>query len=346
MQIQKFTVFFLSLWWIAFAAPNQDILGKPSETIVFKIPKENTRQWKVVDQIITEKNCVLVYMPSQQHENFGADRIRIEYLCNDKVKNLSVDGAIKKYKARCPDKANRISFEVLEKNTSDCMYEEILEYEGKRISVLSRFFLKNGSLHSIEIERYSQPWTLPQRKELVKMLKEGVSIERTDKVVADTPVLSFAYKSAETLDLGHGFKHWELFNRKLDLQDSWVITWIPGISREMWSELLFVICSKKTRSTNTLEEFVQEQMKVFEKRAKKQLEFHVIKKLPKEEIIYSFVMPLRLFSVKKTIQVTTIVRAIPQERKYYEFIYQSNHKLSPEEIIEWQGKLEGISVIK
>lgn len=346
MHIKKLTVFFLSLWWTAFAAPNQDILGQPPEAIVFKLPNEDFQQWKVVDQNITEKNGLLIYIPS--HQNAWADCIKIEYLCNEKLKNVSVDDAIKKYKARRivkVDKAfeNKPSFEVLEKNASDCMFEEILEHEGKPVYVLRRIFLKNGALHSIGIERYSKPWTSAQRTESIKMLKEGVSIERTDQIIADVPMLSFAHKFAVTLDLGQGFKHWEMRNRNLNIHNGWIITWAPHIARELWKEFLYAICFTKTPKTPTLEEFVKDQMKEIEKRAKKQLEFHVLKKSPKE-IIYHFVGPVTLFSIKKKIQVNNIVRVIPLEKKYYSFSYESNHQLSQEEIMEWQGRLEGISV--
>lgn len=232
----------------------------------------------------------------------------------------------------------------MEKNPSDYIFEEIYEHKGTPVYVLRRIFLKKGTLHSIGIERYSIPWTAAQRLESIKMLKDRVSIERTDQIVADTPVLSFAYKPAVSLDLGQGFKHWEMRDRKLHFTNGWILRWVPRITRELWQEFLAVSCYTGAPAIQTLEEFVKDQMKDIDKQAKKPLEYHTLKKAPKE-IIYTFVGPVTLFPIKKTIQVTSIVRVIPIEQKYYSFTYESNHRLSQEEISEWQEKLEGINIV-
>ena len=331
-----------------FATSIQDVLGKPKETSILHLNDQESKNWKVVDQMITEKNSVVIYIPINEDPKKCTGQILITYCADDEIKNSSLPALQKQCETRLNKtlQGRKSTCKILETNQTDFIFEQtVTEPKKPDFSLIGRVVYKNGAAHSIERLHFGV-LTPKLREEYSKLLKEQISIEKMDKISAEMPGLSLAHKTPPQFDLGSGFHGWRYESTRSMLMEGWSVLWLPQITRELRRETLTINQYRKSciPQTASLDDLLKFEMDLYEQLVKKKLDFHIRKKTS-NDVVYNFYGPIPIPSLKTTVTTTNLIRIVNVDGELYTCIYRNSSNLTDEELADCQTKLEGIKVI-
>lgn len=330
------------------------VKSQPLETIVIQLPSEDQREWKELSRMVTQPECMVEYIPSDQKVGQWSELIALQYFSKsrlsrretssiDEVVALIKDSTFKAYPGK------KVTWTIIERNATDIIYEWILHTPYKKIPPqheLVRIFMRDEGIHRIGFTRQHDPMSPDERDKWIDILKNNISLQSLDKVSETNHTLSLAYYYGTLFRLDPFFNDWEITqSESLNSGLSSTLMKPPALKDPQRYESLELkfICEPLIRFGGSFEKQISDQKYNLELRAGYPIEIHWLKKSPQEAIVH-FVVPFNL----QVPQMDAIERYVVNESGGYMIKYHREGlcRLKTEEIHDWKERLEKINISK
>jgi hypothetical protein len=153
----------------------------PPETAIFKLPNNDYCKWVEITRLVNEHEGIIERIPSDQTLENWTSLISIQYMALPSDNKLPpealeeiVDLIRKVSTSKYP--SNMVTWNIIEKNKNDIIYEWILSEPYKNIPPqheITRAFITKRGFHRVGIARKNMKMSQEERGYWVKQLKES-----------------------------------------------------------------------------------------------------------------------------------------------------------------------------
>lgn len=311
----------------------------PEKSLLLKLPNNEAKNWKELVRNITNQAGIIEYIPVDQTSQNWSKIINIQFL-EEKIYapiGMVLDRIRDEVIAAHPN--CKVIWKVIEKNERDFLYEWIVHEPNQNAPyhAIGRMFITNKGTHRIGIDHQHEKMSGDERKKLIRLLKESVSLVSFEDISSTLDGLSMGDWFKDSLNLGPIFQNWSKV--RIYSMDSYTsVCHIPPIHDGNYTERLETIISEvDCDSVDPL--FAIEKDVIREKNIHNEVKFHILKKTP-DEIIYYYSHP------KDQVQLTAVVRTFIHERKYYSLMYKHElpEEMKKEDVLQWAKRLQTIAI--
>lgn len=189
MMKANFLYFFTAILMIFFQNFAIGIgLNPISETAIIKSPNVDYNNWKEISRSLMDTQGLVERIPVDQTVENWSELVAVQYLKLGNV-NESFNDIMEILKKQTLTKypGSKVSWNVIEENKNDMIYEWILHEPYKKIPLqheIARAFLTKGTFHRVGFTRTKTPISLQEREEWIKVLKESsvMSLKEASKI--------------------------------------------------------------------------------------------------------------------------------------------------------------------
>lgn len=318
------------------------VLYSLNEFALLNLPHNSSTEWKEIVRNTELTKGMIEWIPCNQKKDNFSDIIAIQYyeksILDENMRNL--DKAIEKIRktALSVFPHNSVTFNVLEKNQNDVLYE-VLHQEYKdspKEHEISRILLTKRGFHRVGISKKYSEMDSTKREECIKALKE-VSIV-TAKEAAKSDGFSLVDKIKDSLDIGQKFNDWTLIDVFAFNNGGYLVKrTAPGCNLGAISEVLEIFTMPLYMCT--IDKCLIAQKKIHEERFLEKIQFNVLTQSSTESITS--------FSVKVDENIINVIeKIIISKHGYYCITYKIAlpEKFTDEAIVYWKQQLDAIKI--
>ncbi|MBS0621348.1 MAG: hypothetical protein JSR80_00075 [Verrucomicrobia bacterium] len=316
----------------------------PLEAAILQLPDDSTANWKELSRSISKEEGVIEVIPCTQTVQNWSELIGILYDAKWNKKTAHsiddlVDHILRSTLSSYPP--NIISWQIIEKNDDDIIYEWMLRQSYKTDVIeheIARAFLTSTGFHRVGFTRKYRLMSAEEREKWIKLLKENISILPFQEG-SQIEGISMAEALKDSISLGVKFQNWEAVMKVTTKEGISLIRHLPPthVGPEVIESLDTTIGS--LHFFPSLDRFIEMEKEYIRDKAPRKVKFRTLERSP-SEIIYSYSYP------KDHLQLNAVVRTFRTDHGYYSISYKHSlkGKLQKDEILQWQENLKAICV--
>lgn len=169
------------------------------ETIVLKLPQDSPK-WREVSWMLTAEDLTTERIPENQELTNWTDLIFIYFCSTVSNESISIDRILEKHHQAAIEHypGKKISWNVIQKNRFDVMYEWTLHTQYKDIPpqhIISRVFLTKNGLNTIALNHRKMEMDQKEREKWIALLSKNITIENVKNVHGSDSTLSLLAQS-------------------------------------------------------------------------------------------------------------------------------------------------------
>lgn len=342
----KFFILVLSFASFLGGSLHAEFTGEmPKETAILQLPDHSESNWKEIAHYVSAKEGIIEAIPLNQNIQNWSELIAVQYMSSAKWDKSActlekvLEHVRKETLSSYPK--DTVSWQIIEKNKEEIIYEWIMHKPYKNISVeheVARAFLTPSGFHRVGFTRKNGPMSSEERAKWIQLLRENSSVVSFEDGRC-IEGFSMVEKLQNSASLGAHFHSWRKINQFAFETGYSLACYIPPTQVDSYVAECLEIVTMPNVKLAPLADFFEIEKKFVQDKTSKKVRFHILEQSP-TEIIYCYCHP------KDHLQCNAVVRTFLTDHGYYSISYKKGieGRMQKEERMSWVEKLKTIQV--
>lgn len=327
------------------------IVQQPSETVILNLPNNEAVNWKEVAWSVTATQGLVERIPKTQNNQDWSELITVQFfhkslLPERRAANIMTRALDRiRESALCSHPESMVTWNIIEKNKNDSIYEEILHTPHKDslpYHKVTRCFLTDTGFHSISFTHKATKMSADERTTWIRLLKESASVVPLKEAAHTVSGLSMADKLQNSLDLG-AFISWKIVSKDIYDDATTIVCLIPSDQIDVTATETLGVLTRPNLNSVSINQAFNAEMEVLKQQcltSSPHLNIIPILKETTTEFIYSNSEPI------DNRYHNRVTRTVISDTNHYSFFYTRmlDRKMTKDEVLQCQKKLEMIKI--